>query len=312
MNSSIQNIAILGTGAVGGYYGALLQQAGERVHFLLHHDFPIVRDAGLHIESPRGNIRLPKVAAYGNARDMPRCDLVIIALKTTAQAALPAILPHVLSQDGVVLTLQNGLGIEASIAAIVGAEHAILGGLCFLCASKQSPGVIRHLDYGLITLGEYRPDGQPAGLTPRLQHIGARLAHAGMEVVCIPDLEAARWRKLVWNIPFNGLSVVHNCLTDVLMQTPEIRARARCLMQEVASASAVCARPIEEAFLEKMMTHTDKMRPYAPSMKLDFEAGRPMELEAIYRAPLQMAAKAGVSMPATAALYRQLQDLQHG
>ena len=302
-------IAIIGTGAVGGYYGALLQKAGENVHFLLNRDYAHVREHGLLIYSPSGDIRLPHVAAYAKPEDMPSCDLAIVALKTTANDVLVEILPHVLTDDGVVLTLQNGLGADTHIASIVGDER-VLGGLCFLCANKEAPGVIRHVDYGLITLGEYRADGKAGGITPRLEQIGKRLSDAGMDIQVIDDLLAARWRKLVWNIPFNGLSVVHDCLTDVIMRNPETRALSRRLMEEVAAASAVCARPIEASFLDKMMSHTDKMAPYAPSMKLDFDAGRPMELSAIYGTPLQVAFDAGVAMPETRALYTQLHEMQ--
>jgi len=304
-------IAIIGTGAVGGYYGALLQQAGADVHFLLHRDYAHVREHGLQIYSPRGDIRLPHVAAYASPIDMPRCDLVIVALKTTANSALDDILPHVLAENGIVLTLQNGLWADTYIASIVG-NNRVLGGLCFLCANKEAPGVIRHIDYGLITLGEYRADGLAGGITKRLEDVGALLSHAGMEIQVIDDLLAARWRKLVWNIPFNGLSVVYDCLTDAIMRNPETRSLSRRLMEEVAAAAAICARPIEESFLDKMMSHTDKMEPYAPSMKLDFDAGRPMELESIYGIPLRLAAQAGVAMSETQALHKKLQQMQGG
>lgn len=304
-----RNIAIIGTGAVGGYYGALLQQSGAPMHYLLHRDYDYVKQHGLQISSPRGDIRLPNVMAYKTPDDMPPCDLVIVALKTTANAILDHVLPKVLAPGGVVLTLQNGLGPDDYISGIVGPE-SVLGGLCFLCANKVSAGTIEHVDYGLITLGEYQTDGTPGGITTRLKDVGSFLDHAGIETQMIPDLLAARWRKLVWNVPFNGLSVVYDCLTDVLVKKPETRALSRRLMEEVATASEVCARPIEDAFLEKMMQHTDKMRPYAPSMKLDYEAGRPMEIESIYGNAIRAAKRAGVEMPETEKLYQQLQEMQ--
>ncbi len=307
--NDLKSFAIVGTGAVGGYYGALLQRAGCDVHFLLHSDYSHVRHHGLMIESPDGDFQLPQVNAYADARDMPRCDVVIVALKTTANDALPDILPHLVKKDTVVLTLQNGLGSEEEIADIAGAKR-VIGGLCFLCSNKIGPGHIRHLDYGLITLGEYRTDGQPGGITPRLERIGAALDSAGIPIRAIDDLPLARWKKLVWNIPFNGLSVVHNALTDELVKEPAIRTLCQTLMNEVAEASAACARPIEPEFIEKMMTDTEQMEPYAPSMKLDFDRGNPMEIEAIYGAPLRAAHAAGVPMPATEKLYRQLIELQ--
>lgn len=302
-------VAIIGTGAVGGYYGALLQKAGADVHFLLNRDYVHVREHGLQVYSPAGDILLPRVNAYADPLDMPRCDLVIVALKTTANDVLPDILPHVVADNGVVLTLQNGLGSDAEIASIVG-EDRVLGGLCFLCANKEAPGVIRHVDYGLITLGQYRADGEASGVTRQVETVGNCLSNAGIDIQMIDDLLAARWRKLVWNIPFNGLSVVNDCLTDGIMSDPDTRALSRLLMDEVAAASALCARPIEESFLDKMMSHTDKMAPYAPSMKLDFDAGRPMELAAIYGNPLLAAAEAGVAMPETQALHNRLHEVQ--
>ena len=300
-----KHIAIIGTGAVGGYYGGLLQQAGSSIHFLLHSDYDHVCRHGLVIDSPNGNFRLPEVNAYNDPRKMPRCDVVVVALKTTANPFLKDILPHVLKNDGLVLTLQNGLGSEEEIAQIVGAGR-VIGGLCFLCANKVSPGHIRHVDYGLITLGEYRADGKPSGITPRLEQLGDTMQSAGIDLQLIEDLPLARWKKLVWNIPFNGLSVVRNSRTDVLVREPETRALCETLMNEVVAASV---RPIDPAFIEKMMLHTENMESYTPSMKLDFDHGRPMEIESIYGNPLRSAKSRGIAMPETEKLYRQLREI---
>ena len=308
MASGKIRIAIVGTGAVGGYFGGLLQRTGHDLHFLLRSDYDHVRRHGLVIESVRGDFSLPSVAAYDSARSMPRCDLVIVTLKTTSNRQLSDMLPHVLADGGTVLTLQNGLGSEETIAECIGRGH-ILGGLCFLCTNKVGPGRIRHLDYGIITMGEYRDDHRPAGITARVEAIAAILRSAEICVHPIEDLWHARWKKLVWNIPFNGMTVIHNTLTDQLLRDPETRRRCRVLMEEAAAASAVCARPIETAFLDKMMADTESMQPYAPSMKLDFDHGRPLEIESIYGVPLRMAQAAGVAMPETAELYRQLREI---
>jgi len=301
----MKSFAIIGTGAVGGYYGGLLQKAGFDVHFLLHSDFEFVKRNGLTVESVNGDFRLPQVNAYNDPKQMPRCDVVIVSLKTTANAILKDVLPHVVKENGIVLTLQNGLGSDEEIASIIGSER-VIGGLSFLCSNKVGPGHIRHVDYGLITLGEYRADGKPGGITPRLEQLGTVMRSAGIEIQLIEDLPLARWKKLVWNVPFNGLTVVKNCLTDELMRNPEYRSLCRRLMDEVAAASAACARPIAPEFIDKMMEHTEKMVPYAPSMKLDFERGNPMEIESIYGNPIRAAKAAGVAMPEAETLYRQL------
>lgn len=302
------SFAIIGTGAVGGYYGGLLQRAGFDVHFLLRSDFDHVAEKGLRIDSVQGGFHLPKVNVYTDPKKMPRCNVVIIALKTTDNHALPNILPYVVKDNGIVLTLQNGLGSEEDIANYVNADQ-ILGGLCFLCSNKVGAGHIRHLDYGLITLGEYRSDGQPGEITPRLKSVGADLKSAGISTQLIEDLALARWKKLVWNIPFNGLSVVQNVLTNELVKNPTSRLLCETLMNEVASASKACARPINPEFIQKMITYTEKMKAYAPSMKLDFDRGKPMEIESIYGEPLRRAKSKGITMPETERLYHQLLEL---
>jgi len=297
--------SIVGTGAVGGYYGALLQRAGFDVHFLLHSDYNHVQQHGLTIESCNGDFTLPSVHAYDDPLKMPKSDVVIVALKTTANDVLPDVLPPLIKENGVVLTLQNGLGSEKAIAEIVG-DDMVLGGLCFLCANKVGPGHIHHLDYGLITIGEYRSDGTAGGITPRMEQLGSDLKAAGISIRLEEDLALARWKKLVWNIPFNGLSVVHNALTDRLVEDPEIRKRCQIMMGEVAAAATACAQPIEQSFILKMMEDTEKMRPYAPSMKLDFDRGNTMEIESIYGNPIRAAKANGVEMPETERLYHQL------
>ena len=158
-------------------------------------------------------------------------------------------------------------------------------------------------------MGEYRASGEPGGLTPRLEAVAQQLESAGIPIRTVDDLALARWKKLVWNIPFNGLSVVRNVLTDQLIKIPEIRELCRALMHEVAEASAACCRPISPEFITKMLSDTEKMEPYAPSMKLDYDRGNPMELEAIYGNPIRAAEAAGVDMPETRKLYNQLREI---
>lgn len=309
--NNMNTFAIIGTGAVGALYGTFLERSGRAVHYLLRSDFAHVRAHGLRIDSPWGDFSLPNVNAYSDPLDMPRCDVVIVALKTTANSALADMLPHVVKDEGIVLTLQNGLGSEEDIAQLVGAER-VMGGLCFLCSNKIGPGHIHHLDYGLITIGEYRADHSAAGITPRLQQLGDRFEAAGIPIQLVEDLVAARWRKLVWNIPFNGLSVARGQLTNTLVREPETRAICEQLMHEVAEASAAHGRVIEDAFIEKMLSDTERMEPYAPSMKLDFDRGNPMELQAIYGAPIKAAEAHGVDMPNTRALLNELEQLAAG
>ncbi|MEO1093332.1 MAG: putative 2-dehydropantoate 2-reductase [Cyanobacteria bacterium J06638_28] len=321
MNSPTQTpkrrYAILGTGAIGGYYGACLQRSGQDVHFLLHRDYDHVQQYGLKIVSIQGDFGLPQVQSYRQVTDMPPADVVVIALKTTQNTALlPQLLPPLLKPDTVIVTLQNGLDVEDTISELA-PQNLLLGGLCFICSNKVGPGTIHHLDYGSILLGAYDAQRQPVGLLPELEAIGKDFIAAGIEITLTEDLYLARWRKLVWNIPFNGLSVVLNATTTEMMTEPHIRQLAANLMQEVVQAANRCAqqltpsgdRYLSSEIIDTMLTHTAKMKPYRTSMKIDFDEGRPLEVEAILGNPLKAAQTANVDTPRIEMLYQQLSAL---
>ncbi len=302
---TLQRYAIIGTGAIGGFYGARLQQAGCDVHFLLRGDYQHVCQQGLVVESVEGDFTLPQVRAYDRPTSMPICDVVAIALKSTQNHLLPQLLPPLLGPN-IVLLLQNGLGVEADVAKLIG-DRALVSGLCFICSNKVGAGHIRHLDYGAVRLGAYAVDHQPAGITAPMEAIAADLQAAGIPVELEADLILARWKKLVWNVPFNGLSVVLDAQTDELIANPQTRQLAEQLMYEVVAAAAGCDRQISPDFVTYMLRLTETMKPYLTSMKLDYNAGRELEVEAILGNPVRMAHKAGVDVPRIEMLYRQVQ-----
>ena len=300
--------AILGTGALGGFYGAKLQKAGFEVNFLVRSDYESVRQNGLFVESVDGDFTLPQVKAYRDVANMPACDVAIVALKTTQNHILTQILPPILKENSMVLVLQNGLGIEQEIAAIVG-EHKIIGGLCFLCSNKVGDGHIRHLAYGKIVLGEYTSSPEAGGITDGMGKIAADFENAGIPIELAPDLLLARWRKLVWNIPYNGLSVVLDATTEELMKDINSLELVKQLMYEVVVGAKSTGRNIPSCFIETMLEHTWNMHPYRTSMKIDYDERRPLELAAIFANPLQTALSQGVNLPQVRCLYQQLQFL---
>jgi 2-dehydropantoate 2-reductase len=297
--------AIVGTGAIGGFYGARLQQAGKDVHYLLRSDYDHVIQHGLTIESPDGNFQLPQVHAYSDVAQMPACDVVIVALKTTQNHLLPRLLPNLVKPDGVVLVLQNGLNIEPMVAEIVGSDR-VMGGLCFICSNKIGPGHIRHLDYKAIALGEYGPKYAAQGLTERLQRIAQDFEAAEIPIQKSDDLLKTRWRKLLWNIPFNGLSVALDATTDEMISDPAIYQLATHLMKEVLSVARAYGRDIGDRALHENLDHTAQMKPYKTSMKIDFDEGRPLELDAIFGQPIAAAQQRLIAVPLITALYQQL------
>ncbi len=309
-DNSDRSYAMIGTGALGGFCGARLQKSGLKVHFLLNRDYHHVRQHGLVIESPNGDFKLPHVQAYSSDRlpEMPRCDVVVIALKTTKNDWLQWQLPNLLKPNGVVLVLQNGLGIEADIAHIVGSDR-VIGGICFICSTKVAPGHIRHIEYDLITLADYAPDYQTVEISDRVRQIGSDFEQAGFLVSLTDDLLLARWQKLVCNIPFNGLSVVLNATTSEIMADSHARDLVEQIMQEVVAIAATQGCKIPSDYIQKRLHYIAQIKSFRTSMKMDYDARQPMEIEALIGNPLRVAQKAGVFVPQIAMLYQQLKFL---
>ncbi len=300
--------ALIGPGAVGGLYGGRLAAAGHELHVLARSDAAHLRAHGLVVDTPTGSFHV-EPSVHTDTATMPDVDVVLVALKTTANAVLPDLLRPLVGAGAPVVLLQNGLGVEAAVAdALPGAT--VLGALCFVCATKVGPGHVRLLDYGAVNVGQHTSDGSAAGATPPVVALVSDLNGSGTDAKVADDLVAARWRKLVWNIPYNGLSVVLDAGTDELMGDPSTRALVEDLMGEVVAAAAACGKGMRPDFVDEMVRTTDEMVPYATSMKLDHDAGRPMEIDAIYSAPIRAARAAGCQVPRIEVVERQLRLLE--
>ncbi len=295
---------VIGTGAVGGYYGAMLQKSGLEVDFLARSDYEHIRQKGLKVESCRGDFVLDRVNVYPKPEDLPPTDVILVALKTTANGTLEKLLKPVVRKGTVILVLQNGLGMEQELSLLF-PEAVVLGAMCFICSQKKGDGHIAHLDKGSISAAPLREgDGD------LLRAIGEDFTRAGVEITLLEDLPTARWNKLLWNIPYNGLSVVLGADTKQIMESPSGSRLAKALMEEVVAGAAACGCSFAPDAVEKMLEYTRVMTPYEPSMKLDFDKGRRMELEYMYRRPLRAASEKGVSLPHIAMLADQLAFLE--
>ncbi|MEO5721215.1 MAG: 2-dehydropantoate 2-reductase [Chthoniobacterales bacterium] len=294
-------IAVVGAGAIGGYYGAKLAYFGRDVHFLMRGDLREVRRFGIRVRGKTENFRLAKVNCYNTTEDIGPCDLVLIALKTTANKELRHLIPPLLKKGTMLLTLQNGLGNEEFLAENFGAER-VMGALCFVCLIRESRGVIEQYGHGRIVLGEYQR--YPL---PRTHDVSWEFKRCGVVCSVAENLQRERWRKLVWNIPFNGLAVTAGRLdTAAIMADDKLRATALALMDEAIAAANLCGYALPTAEALEQMKRTEKMGAYKPSTLVDFEAGKPLELEAIWGEPLRRAQAAGAEMPQLRALYERL------
>jgi len=297
-------IAIVGSGAIGSYYGAKLAYGGSDVRFLMRGDLSDVRRDGIYVRGKGENFRVGKVNCYNSTKEIGACDLVLIAVKATSNADLVDLVPPLLHERTILLTLQNGLGNEEFLAERLGAER-VLGGLCFICLSRISRTEVERYDYGHIVVGEY---GLPP--QPRTHYVAAEFERCGVKCSVVENLALERWRKLVWNIPFNGLSILAGAVdTATVLADENLRRITVALMEEVIVAANKCGHLLPASVALEQMKRTETMGAYKPSTLLDWEAGKPLEIEAIWGEPLRRAALAGAPTPRLEILYALLKSL---
>lgn len=301
-------IGIVGAGALGIFYGAKLYRAGFDVHFFVRSGFEIVRKHGYKINSCDGDF-VVSPPVYDSVEKMGHYDLVLVGLKSFANAALTSLLRPLCTARTIVLTLQNGLGNEEAIASALvqcgvhadedAASRQIIGGTAFLCSNRMAPNEICHTAHGFVRLAEFR-----GGPQERTHRIAASFREAGIDCEVRESVAAIRWEKLLWNIPFNGLSVAaHHADTAAILSDDELRLVATEVMEEVRAAARSDGVEIDPALLHDLIQKTLVMGAYKSSMQIDFEEGRPLEVEAILGEPVRRARRAGIPVPKMQMLY---------
>ena len=295
---------IIGTGAIGGYYGARLAQSGQEVHFLLHSDYEYVKANGLQVDSCDGSFHLDAPHVYNTTQDMPQCDVVLVCLKSINNQKLRDMLPPLLNDGTLVVLIQNGIGVEQDVEAMFPGIQ-LAAGLAFICSAKTEPGRVNHQCYGQINLGNYSCRD-----TERVNQVVADFNAAGVKAGLV-EYQEARWKKAVWNMPFNGMTVALKTQTNLLLQHPATRRLIYDQMMEVIGAARhLGVRNLDESFAQKMLEMTDAMTPYSPSMRLDYDFHRPMEIHYIYTRPIEIAREAGFPMPKLEMLEAELKFLE--
>ncbi len=300
---------ILGSGAVGSVYGSRLWQAGHPMKFLLRTDLEAGRRQGLRVDSPWGDVTVPASQLVGTAGELGQVDGLVVAIKSTGNHQLAELLAELAAPAPVILLLQNGLGGEDDVSE-ASPGSVVLGGVCDIACSRMGPAHVKHVAAGLIHLAPWSATGEPSvDAQQACQRVTDDLRAAGVPIDCGDSLQRMRWRKLVWNMAFSGLCVVSDRGTKGVLADPSLRARLERIMQEVVEASTATGNPLDANVVASFLSQTEAIPDYAPSMQLDARAGRPLELQAIYRTPLQRAQTCGVTMPETARLLAELEAL---
>ncbi len=316
-------IGVVGSGALGCYYGARLCRAGLDVHMLLRTDYEVVRDKGLRIDSVKEEF-LVHPHTHTGSEDIGVCDLVIVGLKTIANDCFAKYITPLLDGETAILCLQNGLGNCEKLAELFGKER-VIGGLCFVCLNRIEPGVVRHIAFGKVVLGEF---GRPP--MERTHSIAGLFKDGQVPCEVSENLEKSQWEKLVWNIPFNGLGVAGaaglQALEDAgrnmpaklssVMSTDQLLGNLRWekwvrgLMSEIITAANAKGLNVDFGLEKQMVDYTRDMGEYKASTLVDFERGMPLEMESMFLEPLRQARATGVTIPRLEALCAVLEKLE--
>ena len=294
---------VIGSGAIGGYYGARLAQSGQELHFLLRSDYEYVRQHGLQIDSCDGSFHLDSPHVYNQTEDMPQCDVVLVCLKSINNNKLRDLLPPLLGPKTLVILIQNGIGVEQDVQQMF-PDIQLAAGLAFICSAKTEPGRVNHQCYGQINLGNYSCRDEAL-----MQQVVDDFNAAGVKAGLV-EYHEARWKKAVWNMPFNGMTVALKTQTNLLLRHPATRQLIyEQMMEVIGAAQHLGVKNIDESFAQKMLEMTDAMTPYSPSMRLDYDFHRRMEIHYLYTRPIEIAREAGYDMPKLAMLEAELKFL---
>jgi 2-dehydropantoate 2-reductase len=292
-------ILVIGTGAVGGFYGGLLAKQGAEVSVVARSDYQQVQAHGIdiHSETPLGDFHFRPAQVVRSARELPeKPDYALLCVKVVAGADRVALLRDALGPDTAIALVCNGVEIEDEIAAAF-PRHELISGLAFVCVTRAAPGNIWHQAYGRLALGNY-----PSGLSEKAKALCAAFERSGVGCSAVADVVAARWQKCVWNAAFSPLSVLSGGLgTDAILDSQE--ALVRGVMAEILLIAQALGHPLAPGLVDQLVDSTRKMPPYKTSMLLDLEAGRPMETEAILGNAVRAARRAGVAVPRLESLY---------
>lgn len=298
---------VFGSGGVGGYVGGRLAAAGESVGFVARGaHLAALRATGLRIRSPEGDLRLTRVEASADPRDLGSPDVVLVAVKSWQLAEAARALAPVLGAGTVVLPLLNGVDAADRLAEACGSQR-VLKGLAILVSHISAPGEITHVGArSTIVLGE--GDNRR---TERVEQVRSRLEGAGIAAVVPGDIDVALWRKFLFVVPFGGVGAVARQPAGVVRAIPELRALMVDAMHEVASVGRARGVAIPADAVEQAMTALDALPADAvASLQRDLLNGRRSELDDWTGAVVRLGQDCGVPTPIHRAIYAALLPLE--
>lgn len=293
-------ILIIGAGAIGSFYGALLAKAGADVSVVCRSDYDIVKKRGYTIKSEvLGDWTfIPSKTIKSAAEYKDSADYIILCTKITPDSNRIELIQDAISQDTCIVFIQNGVEIEQELIDAF-PQNEIISGLAFICCNRLNPGVTHHLAYGKLTLGSLNNSGE---ITDQTQHISQLINTSGIESITTEQIISSRWLKCLWNASFNPLSVLSDGLSTLDILTTQEKL-IRTIMHEVSSIAQACGHSLPEDSIEINIKNTYAMPAYKTSMLIDYENHKPMEIEAILGNAVRIAKNQQVPCPTLDTLY---------
>jgi len=303
--------AIVGSGAVGGYYGAKLARAGHDVTFVARGaHLAAIRARGLAIQSPLGDF-VVHARAEDDPAKVPPVDVAIFAVKAYSNRDALPILNAVVRDRAVALTLQNGVESVDEVAASVGAQR-VLGGSTYVATALSAPGLIEQTGtHRRVVFGEV--SGDSSRVSDRVQQIGA--AFSGADIVCEPvaDARVPIWEKFCYLAPFAAFTGAARVPIGPLWADAAGRGLMTAGFREVEAVARAGGVALPRDVVDRILTYVDSIPPPTrSSLLIDLQQGKPIEVEALVGAVVRRGAKAGVATPIMAALYTVLKPHANG
>ncbi|MGO2136545.1 ketopantoate reductase family protein [Marinobacter sp.] len=287
------SILIVGAGAIGSFYGAILKKAGCRVSTVLRSDYEAVKAQGVRITSPLGDLSYRPDQVYREG-DLPdeAPDFLIVCVKILPGVDRIQLVAPWIGEKTCLVLIENGLDIERELAdAYPG--NPLISCLAFIAVSRAETGVVEHKAYGKLVMGQY-----PKGVDDNCQVLSQLFQDGGINIDLTEHVVGERWRKCLWNTPFNPLSVIANGAdTRTILDTTGGEELVRAMMREVMDIAAAEGYPMDEALLDKNIAGTRKMPAYKNSMALDYLNDRPIEREAVLGNVVAIAEQHGIAVP---------------
>ncbi|MBT5855666.1 2-dehydropantoate 2-reductase [bacterium] len=297
-------VVVMGAGAVGGYYGGRLSQSGCDVSVICRSDYDIIKEKGIRIQSIKGDMNWTPTQVCRHPKDfVGSVDVVIVSTKNIPGDGVCDSIAPLIGPSTTILLIQNGMFIEVPYKLRY-PSTPILSGLAFICVSRVFPGGLNHSDYGMITIGLH-----PEGASDLAASLASLWKESGVKCILSPTIQKNRWEKLIWNAPFNPLSLLNNGRTTQEILEQDL-PRVKAIMSEVMQLALIEGYPLDPNIMELKINQTAEMTPYKTSMLLDFESKRPIELDAILSAPIAFGEKNGVALPEMKRLYEAVLSIK--